>query len=371
MKETYIHDYACVSNLGFFSNKKLGLVSAENNNFTFDKNNKVNIARIEPKLIEQVKDLSKRHEKLDRTTQIALYLAQTFKENVKECGISIGSSRAATGNFEKYHKSFIESADGRISALTSPLTTHGNVSSAVAGYLNNNEGINIEHSVTCSSGAYSILDAVAWISAGFVNNFIAGGVEAPLTDFTISQMKALKIYSESECYPFQNKNNTFVLGEGGALFSLSAEKKESSICISGFGTAHEKTNSLTDMSLNAFHIQSAMKKAMKGNGSPDIILAHAPGTLKGDLSELKAIREVFSNNMPYIYSSKFTHGHTFGASGPISLALAIEILSSQKIPSLSYKNAIGTQETPDVINSILINSTGFGGNAVSILVKRD
>lgn len=371
MKNVYINDWVCVSNLGFFSSNNRGIITSKNSHFNFNENNSVKVACIPGGLIEQKSLIHNKFEKLDRTVQIALFLASKLNKDTQGFGISIGSSRAATGNFEKYYKNFIESKDVKLSPLSSPLTTHGNVSSEIANYLNNDEGVNIEHSVTCSSGVYSIIDAISWINSGFLDNFIAGGIEAPLTDFTIAQMKALKIYSESECYPFQNLKNTFLLGEGGALFILSNKKQENSLaCISGFGSAHEKTNSLTAMSSNAVHMQKSMKKAIKDKRAPDIILAHAPGTLKGDLSELNAIRAVFPKNIPFIYSSKYIHGHTFGASGAISLALGIEILNTQEVPNFSYKNEIGYQKTPKAINSILINTTGFGGNAISLLIEK-
>ena len=45
-----------------------------------------------------------------------------------------------------------------------------------------------------------MLNGIAWINSGMCNKFLVGGSEAPLTPFTIAQMKALKIYSKELYY---------------------------------------------------------------------------------------------------------------------------------------------------------------------------
>jgi 3-oxoacyl-(acyl-carrier-protein) synthase len=80
--------------------------------------------------------------------------------------------------------------------LASPTTTLGNISSWVAHDLQSS-GPEISHSITCSTALHALLNGVAWLKAGMADKFLVGGTEAPLTDFTIAQMRALKIYSNS------------------------------------------------------------------------------------------------------------------------------------------------------------------------------
>ena len=66
-----------------------------------------------------------------------------------------------------------------------------------------------------------------------------------------------------------------------------------------------------------------MKMAL-GNFSPDeidAIVMHAPGTIKGDSSEINAIFKIFCNKTPFLTTNKWKLGHTFGASGMLSLEL--------------------------------------------------
>jgi len=64
-------------------------------------------------------------------------------------------------------------------------------------------------------------------------------------------------------------------------------------------------------------------------------------------------------------TNKWKLGHTFGASGMFSIEMALLMLRHQKcIPTPFYE-----QEEPKKLRYILVNAVGFGGNAVSILVK--
>ena len=99
----------------------------------------------------------------------------------------------------------------------------------------------------------------------------------------------------------------------------------------------------------------------------DAIVMHAPGTIAGDMTEYRAIQKVFGEKMPLLTTNKWKIGHTFGASGLLSLELAIMMLQMQKfigVPFVPYKN------TENLLNTILVNAVGFGGNAVSILLSK-
>ena len=99
----------------------------------------------------------------------------------------------------------------------------------------------------------------------------------------------------------------------------------------------------------------------------EAIVMHAPGTIKGDLSEYKAIQKVFGKNLPLLPTNKWKIGHTFGASGMLSIELAVMMLQHQEFIEVPFATP---QETRKNLKNILINAVGFGGNAVSILLTR-
>lgn len=300
----------------------------------------------------------------------------TLKAGWKEkdvFGINIGSSRGATSLFEKYHKEFIET--GKTSTQSSPSTTLGNISSWIAQDLKSN-GPEISHSITCSTALHAILNGIVWINSGMTDKFLAGGSEAPLTPFTLAQMKAMKIYamtpSEYPCRSFdlQKTENTMVLGEGAAVVCLEKGKKENALgYITGIGYATETITHGSSISEEAESMQKAMKMALQKTqpSEVDAIVMHAPGTIKGDLSEFRAIEKVFDNHIPLLTSNKWKIGHTFGASGALSIELALLMLQHQKFIGIPF---ITPQNPSKSIQKILINAVGFGGNAVSILLEK-
>jgi len=93
---------------------------------------------------------------------------------------------------------------------------------------------------------------------------------------------------------------------------------------------------------------------------------HAPGTIKGDTSEYNAIKLLFKDKTPALTSNKWKIGHTLGASGGLSLELAIRMLQQQQFISIPF---LKDQKHPNKIKKILVNAVGFGGNAVSLLLS--
>jgi 3-oxoacyl-(acyl-carrier-protein) synthase len=294
----------------------------------------------------------------------------------KNISINLGSSRGATQLFEKYHKNFVQNKDDRLTPLVSPTTTLGNISSWVA-YDIGSKGASFSHSITCSTALHSILNGIAWLTSGMTTKFMAGGAEAPLSDFTIAQMRALRIYSEEKgSFPSlpieKNKTtNSLVLGEAAAVFCLEKDKgQHRQATIQGFGFSTELIEHNVSLSAEAECLKEAMKMALKNANleTVDSIVMHAPGTLKGDVSEYKAIQHLFGEKIPHLISTKYTTGHTFGASGAISIELAILMLKNKKLINLPYESfSAGNKNNP---TNIMVNATGFGGNAVSIILSK-
>jgi 3-oxoacyl-(acyl-carrier-protein) synthase len=298
-------------------------------------------------------------------------------------GVNFGSSRGSTALFEKLHEDFINDIDKKTSVYTSPLTTLGYVSNQVASSLNLTGPV-INTSVTCSTGIQAICNAIAWIRSGMANRFIVGGTEAPLTKFTIAQVEALGIYTKllEDKYPcsplFSERKgiNTFALGEGAAAFAIEkmnvtdfAERPPMAI-IESVGFSFEKPPTLTGISEDGSLIAASMKMAiehMLTDFNIDLILMHSPGTVKGDEAELNAIKEVFKGNMPNLFSNKWKIGHTYSASPVLNLELALLCLMNNFSPVFPYKTEITNR--PRNIRKVMINATGFGGNATSVIVS--
>ncbi|WP_116771297.1 beta-ketoacyl synthase N-terminal-like domain-containing protein [Maribacter litoralis] len=340
-------------------------------------------------LVKKLRESDSKYKKLDNSVLFAMAasrmaIQQSGWTNTSEFGINMGSSRGATKLFEEYHTEYLET--GISSTLSSPTTTLGNISSWVSHDLGAT-GPEISHSITCSTGLHSVLNGVAWLTSGMSTKFLVGASEAPLTDFTIAQMKALKIYAKaselnddldverSRSYPcqalnFEKEYNTMILGEAASVACLENGVVDHALAIiEGVGFATEILKHNTSISANAVCFQKSMKMALGGinPAEVDAVIMHAPGTIKGDSSEYNAIKEVFGVNMPQMTTNKWKIGHTFATSGMLNLELGVLMMRNNKmisVPFIDHKNK-GRD-----LKKVLVNAVGFGGNAVSILVSK-
>jgi len=327
--------------------------------------------------IQKLKESDNKYKSLDDSVLFAIYASRLAIKTAgwkigDNFGINLGSSRGATALFEKHYSEFLST--GKTATLASPTTTLGNISSWVANDLLST-GPEISHSITCSTALHALLNGVAWLKAGMAEKFLVGGSEAPLTDFTIAQMVALKIYAnENIDYPCQSfnlekKQSSLVLGEGAAVATLEIGEPTNALAfIEGIGYATEILEHNISISAEGTCFQKSMKMALQNTklSEVDVVVLHAPGTIKGDLAESNAIQEVFGKHQPLLTSNKWKIGHTFGASGMLSVEMAILMMRHNHFIGIPFLNQKSGQKN---IRKVLINAVGFGGNAVSILLS--
>lgn len=327
---------------------------------------------------------NKSYRGLDWSVLMAIYtarqaMAEAGWEREANVSINIGSSRGATALFEQAISEFQNG--GKVSSSTSPVTTLGNISSWVGQDLGLSGAV-ISHSVTCSTGLQALANGFAWLRSGMAEKFLAGASEAPLTPFTLAQMKSLGIYSDDiysafPCRPLNaGRRNTFVLGEGAAVFALEKiEKRDLStgmIILESVGFGFEQITSKTGISARGDHFKLAIENALTAaeNTAVDLIIMHSPGTIAGDYAELNAIERIFENSqMPVLCSQKWITGHALGASACLSLDYAVFVLRNQSYMDFPYLAAVRNPEVKQRINRILITAAGFGGNAAAIVVS--
>jgi 3-oxoacyl-[acyl-carrier-protein] synthase II len=320
-----------------------------------------------------------RYQELDRTVQLGLYCAnQAFEHSEwgqdEQIGVVVGSSRGATGLFERYHAAFLESGAQRTAPLTSPTTTLGNVSSWIAQHIAA-AGPATEISSTCSTSLYAL---------GTAARFLAGGTEAPLTAFTLAQMRALRVYARDAdvrfpcrpCAVDTQRANTMVLGEGACVLALepwtgdAAQRKRCFGLVLGLGFSVESIATNTGLSEQGVSLGLAMRRALVDAGLErvDAVVTHTPGTVLGDRAELCAVRRTFGERLPVLTSNKWILGHTLGASGALGIEYALYMLRHQRW--VEYPYPVGFSNEPRPLQSVMVNSVGFGGNAGTVVVTR-
>ena len=292
----------------------------------------------------------------DRSARLALVGAAEAVDRAgwreKSFPILVGSSRGPTESWERAFTTFATGSP--LPPSTSPRTTLGSPAFLLAHYFGSHaltDGL----SVTCSSGFHALLHGVALLRAGMAERVLVGGAEAPLTDFTLQQMAALGVYAkpparpdQPACLPFVRPATGMALGEGAGFLALERTKlTDNRLHLLGLGFARETGRGRTGITPEGDALTAAMTTAIaEAKSRPALVVPHAPGTSRGDAAELAALTRVFGAELPELQSYKSTTGHTFGASGPIALVQASRHTETE---------------------SVLVNATGFGGNAISVI----
>ena len=315
---------------------------------------------------------------VDRTGLLALHAADQAVTAAgwadREFSILVGCSRGPTQAWEAGYESFAR--DQVVPPRTSPTTTLGSIGFALSEYFGVQQ-LTSSLSVTCSSGFHALLHGVALLHSGLVERVLVGGTEAPLTPFTIAQLRALRVYARVEadtqyaCRPLATPPSGMVVGEGAAFLALELVADDSPSMTLQPGFSRETGVSRTGITPTGQGLQRAMHQAIGEGDLPDAVIAHAPGTRRGDAAELAAIRRVFGERggIPLVTSLKWATGHTFGASGPLALVAGVQMLEMGRVVGLPYSAGVGKTSNRRP-GSILVNATGFGGNVVSVVVRQ-
>lgn len=238
-------------------------------------------------------------------------------------------------------------------------------------------------STACSSAANAIMLGARLILSGELDRVIVGGTDA-LSKFTINGFKTLMILSDTENTPFDRDRKGLNLGEAAAYLVLESEaaiqagNKRVLAYLSGYGNANDAYHQ-TASSENGEGATLAMEKALRVAGlAPkdiDYINVHGTATGNNDLSEGRALINIFGDRVPPFSSTKPFTGHTLAAAGAIEAVYSIFSLQHGLIwPNLNFRNPMPefdllpeTTLQKKEIRHVLSNSFGFGGNCSTLI----
>lgn len=230
---------------------------------------------------------------------------------------------------------------------------------------------------SCASSHASLALGKKWLQSGACSHVlvIAGDIIGPFIHSGFQSLKALSLESAK---PFQDERDGLVLGEAFTAIVLSTTPSEFELVdCQIFNEAH----TVTGASPEGRGLLECIKRLDTNGGRPDFAIAHGTATFLNDQIEDRALSEaqkIFDNPF-FVTGTKWSIGHTLGASGSIDLIAAMMSLRNQKIFSLQ---AVGELKTPQTKNYVykktveakiqtaLVTSLGFGGTNGALLVKR-
>ena len=259
--------------------------------------------------------------------------------------------------------------------------------------------ITMEHGITgpaysvasaCSSANHAMGQAFFMVRSGMVDTAVTGGAEATITVGTMKGWEALRVMANDTCRPFSKGRTGMVLGEGAAVFVFetleNAKARGAKIYaeVVGHGLSSDAMDiTLPDANGAARAIGGALKDAGLNPEDVDYVNAHGTGTAANDLTETRALKQVFGDHASKfaVSSTKSMIGHALGGAGALELAaVVLGMRDGIAPPTANYQEPdpecdldyIPNEAREMEINVAISNSFAFGGlNAVVALRKFD
>ena len=250
------------------------------------------------------------------------------------------------------------------------------------------KGINYSISSACSTSAHCIGNAYEIIQMGKQDRIFAGGGEE--LDWTLSAlfdaMPALSSkYNDQpskSSRAFDKHRDGFVIAGGGGVVVLedldTAVKRNARIYaeIVGYGATSDGHDMVQPSGEGA---ERCMMMAKKDVEKIDYINAHGTSTPVGDIAELKAIKKVFKDDLPFISSTKSLSGHSLGAAGVHESIYTLLMMNNnfvsesaniEELDEEANGMKILTSRLDERVTTAMSNSFGFGGTNASLVFKR-
>ena len=252
----------------------------------------------------------------------------------------------------------------------------------------------------CASSNNAIIDAFNLIRLGKADAIVTGGAEAAIFPAGVggfNSMHALSTRNDSPqtaSRPFSKSRDGFVMGEGSAVLVL--EELEHALArgakiyaeVAGGGLSAD-AHHLTATHPEGLGAILAMRNALEDAGMApediDYINVHGTSTPVGDISEVKAIVEVFGNSAKdlNISSTKSMTGHLLGATGALEAVFSVKAVEEDIVPPTINHDPEDIDEEIDyslnftfdraqkrTVRAALSNSFGFGGHNATVIVKK-
>lgn len=348
--------------------------------------------------------------KLDRYTQLAMISAiqgikdsglDLEKEDKNRIGVVYGVGIGGIKTFEDEVVYYgLHKEDG---PKFSPFFIPKMIADIASGHISIHFGFhgpNYTTTSACASSSNALADAFNLIRLGKANVMVSGGAEAALCACGVGGFNAMKALStrnddpEHASRPFSASRDGFVMGEGAGCLILEelehAKARGAKIYAEMIGEGE---------SADAYHITAShpeglgaklvMLNALEDAGlkpeDVDYINVHGTSTHVGDISEAKAIKEVFGEHAYKlnISSTKSMTGHLLGAAGAVEAMVCVLSVKNDIVPptinhqeddkdeEIDYNmNFTFNEAQKRTVRVALSNTFGFGGHNCCVVFKK-
>ncbi len=345
--------------------------------------------------------------KLDRYAQFAMVAAEEAIQDSKldlekidhdRAGVIWGSGIGGIETFLEEIRGYVQ-GDG--TPRFSPFFIPKMISDIAGGHISIKykfRGPNFTTVSACASSTNAIIDALTYIRLGKADIFMVGGSEAAINEAGMAGFNAMQAISTrndepaTASRPFDATRDGFVMGEGGGALVVEeyehAIKRGATIYaeLIGGGMSAD-AHHLTAPHPDGLGASMVMKNTLEDAGLKpidiDYINVHGTSTPLGDISETRAIKQVFGEDAfkLNISSTKSMTGHLLGAAGAIEAIASILAIKHGLIPpTINFTTpdekidqnlnlTLNKAQERDVKHA-LSNTFGFGGHNTSVIFKK-
>lgn len=261
-------------------------------------------------------------------------------------------------------------------------------------------GPNFTTTSACASSTNALADAFNLLRLGKADVIVAGGAEAAICECGVggfNAMKALSTRNDDPTHasrPFSASRDGFVMGEGAGCLILEELEHAKARGARIYAEMVGEGESADAYHLTASHpeglgaklvMEAALADAQMQPEDIDYINVHGTSTHVGDISEAKAIKEVFGEHAYKlnISSTKSMTGHLLGAAGAVEALACVKAISEDivpptinhdeedKDPEIDYAlNYTFNQAQKRTVRAALSNTFGFGGHNACVIFKK-
>ena len=348
--------------------------------------------------------------KMDRYTQLALVSAiqavrdsgmVVEEEDRDRIGVIFGVGIGGIKTFEdevKYYAS-VESEGPRFNPFFIPKMI-ADIASGQISIMFGFHGPNYTTTSACASSTNALADAFNLIRLGKANAIVAGGAEAAICACGVGGFNAMHALStrnddpEHASRPFSKSRDGFIMGEGAGCLILEelehAKARGAKIYAEMVGAgmsadAHHITASHPEGLGAKLVMQNALEDAGLRPEDIDYINVHGTSTHVGDISEAKAIKDVFGEAAYKlnISSTKSMTGHLLGAAGAVEAMATVMAVNSDTVPpTINHEEGDDDEEIDYGLNftfnkaqkrnvrAAISNTFGFGGHNACVVFKK-
>ena len=310
-------------------------------------------------------------------------------------GVLVGSGMGGLQVFQDGVENLVKKGHKRITPFFIPYAIT-NMGSAMVAIDHGFMGPNYSISTACATANYCFTAAANHIRNGEADIIIAGGSEAPIIPVGLGGFVACRALStahggEAEVTtasrPWDKNRDGFVMGEGAGVLvmeSLESAKKRGANIIAEYkgGSITCDAHHMTDPRADGLGVSTCIKQALTDARmeAKDVnyINAHATSTLVGDVAEVSAIRQVFTDTKNIkMNATKSMIGHCLGAAGGMEAIACVKAIETGMLhPTLNQDDLEECVEGIDTcagskveheVTGAISNSFGFGGHNSAVI----